>query len=68
MAMICIGYEHNDERYPIYMDTDDLGQAEYHYFRKAERMGELLTAKEILRGIITAKRIESDPEFEYLRD
>lgn len=68
MSMVCIGYENGDKRYPMYMDTDDLNQAEYYYYRKAERIGEPLTAKAILRGKITAEMIESNRKYKHLKD
>lgn len=52
----------------MYTDTDDLNQAEYHYYRKAERIGEPLTAKAILRGTINAEMIESDQKYKHLKD
>ncbi len=51
----------------IFRDTDDLEQAEYHYFRKAESMGRRDVAKRILSKYLTAKEIDTDPEFEWLR-
>ena len=60
MALISIG---ND----TYIDTDDLEQAEYHYFRKAESMGRRDVAKRILSGYLNAEDIDTNPEFEWLR-
>lgn len=51
----------------IFRDTDDLAQAEYHYFRKAERMGRHDIAKKILSGYIDANVIDTNPKFEWLR-
>ena len=51
----------------IFRDTDDLEQAEYHYFRKAESMGRRDVAKRILSGYLTAKDIDTNPKFEWLR-
>lgn len=51
----------------IFRDTDDLEQAEYHYFRKAESMGHRDVAKRILSGYLTAKDIDTYPEYGWLR-
>lgn len=51
----------------IYRDTDDLEQAEYHYFRKAESMGHWDIAKRILSGYLDAEEIDTDPGYEWLR-
>ena len=51
----------------IFRDTDDLEQAEYHYFRKAESMGRRDVAKRILSGYLDANDIDTNPEFEWLR-
>lgn len=56
----------------IFRDTDDLEQAEYHYFRKAESLdGKVPYAKDIARrillGNITAEQIDTLPRFEWLR-
>ncbi len=51
----------------IFRDTDDLDQAEYHYFRNAESMGRRDVVKSILSKYLTAKEIDTDPEFEWLR-
>ena len=50
----------------IYRDTDELEQAEYHYFRKAESMGRWDVAKRILSKYLTAEEIDTNPEFEWL--
>ena len=60
MALIPIGNE-------MFIDTDDLEQAEYHYFRKAESMGRHDTARRILRGQLTAEQIDTLPRYEWLR-
>lgn len=60
MAMIPIGHEE-------YIDTDDLEQAEYHYFRKAEALGRHDIAIAILKGQIDAFDIDNDSEYEWLR-
>ena len=51
----------------IFRDTDDLEQAEYHYFRKAESMGHRDVARRILLGYLTAEDIDTNPEFKWLR-
>lgn len=64
-----------------YFDTDDLKQPEYHYFRKALDLAKSLpkedfrvsnqfrsVASGILRGRISAHKIETDPQYEWLRD
>lgn len=51
----------------IFRDTDDLEQAEYHYFRKAESMGRRDVAKRILSGYLTAEDIDTNPGYEWLR-
>jgi hypothetical protein len=51
----------------IFRDTDDLEQAEYHYFRKAEALGRREVAKRILSGYLTAKDIDTDTMYEWLR-
>ena len=51
----------------IFRDTDDLEQAEYHYFRKAESMGRRDVAKRILSGYLTAEDIDTNPRYEWLR-
>lgn len=51
----------------MFIDTDDLEQAEYHYFRKAESMGRQDTARRILRGQLTADQIDTLPRYEWLR-
>lgn len=45
----------------IFKDTNDLEQAEYHYFRKAESMGHRDVARRILLGYLTAKDIDTYP-------
>lgn len=51
----------------IFRDTDDLEQAEYHYFRKAEALGKRDVAKRILSGYLTAEDIDTNPRYEWLR-
>lgn len=60
MALIPIGNE-------MFIDTDDLEQAEYHYFRKAESIGRHDTARRILRGQLTAEQIDTLLAYEWLR-
>ena len=65
MALVPIG---ND----TFIDTDDLNQREYHYYRKAESLADevptaLHTAGQILRGRLTAEQIDTLPEYEWLR-
>ena len=50
----------------IFKDTDDLEQAEYHYFRKAESMGRRDVAKRILSGYLDAEEIDTNPKFKWL--
>ena len=52
----------------VYIDTDDLEQAEYHYYRKAESLGENRVALDILRGDLTAEDIETDEKYAWLAD
>ena len=65
----------------VYRDTDDLEQPEYHYYRKALDLAKSLpkedfrvsnqfrsVASGILRGRISAHKIETDPQYEWLRD
>ena len=61
MALISIGNG-------VSVDTDDLEQSEYHYYCKAKSLGRWDTASLILRGRITAERIETEEKFEWLRD
>jgi hypothetical protein len=56
----------------IFRDTDDLEQAEYHYFRKAESFAGKVpnakdTARRILLGNLTAEQIDTLPRYEWLR-
>lgn len=63
-----------------YFDTDDLEQPEYHYFLKALDLAKSIpkedrvsnncrtVASGILRGRISAHKIETDPRYEWLRD
>lgn len=51
----------------IFKDTDDLEQAEYHYFRKAESMKHHDVARRILLGYLTAKDIDTYPGYKWLR-
>ena len=60
IAMILIGTD-------TFIDTDDLEQAEYHYFRKAESLGRRDIARAILKGRIDAFEIDHDSEYEWLR-
>ena len=59
MALVQIG---ND----VYRDTDDLEQAEYHYYRKAEELGRHDIAIDILKGRIDAFDIDNDSEYDWL--
>ena len=52
----------------VSIDTDDLEQAEYHYYCKATSLGRSDTASLILTGRITAERIETEEIFKWLRD
>ena len=72
MALVQIDWEraiypasYNNE---VYRDTDDLEQAEYHYYRKAEALGENRVALDILRGDLTAEDIETNEEYKWLAD
>lgn len=49
-----------------YIDTDDLEQAEYHYYCKAKRLGKDNIARKILTGLLTADEIDNSDEFEWL--
>lgn len=65
MALIPLGNE-------MFIDTDDLEQAEYHYYRKAESLagkvpGAQDVARRILRGQLTAEQIDTLPRYEWLR-
>lgn len=60
MAMIPIGTA-------TFIDTDDLEQAEYHYFRKAEALGRHDVAMDILKGRIDAFDIDHNSKYEWLR-
>lgn len=66
-----------------YIDTDDLAQPEYYYYRKAlglanslpyilehnhQRIHYEAVARMILRGYLSAYEIETDPNYEWLRD
>ena len=66
-----------------YIDTDDLAQPEYYYYRKAlglanslpyivehnhQRNHYMAVARKILRGHLSACEIETDPNYEWLRD
>lgn len=56
----------------IFRDMDDIEQAEYHYFQKAESLdGKVPYAKDVARrillGNITAEQIDTLPRFEWLR-
>lgn len=69
-----------------YIDTDDLAQPEYYYYRKALGLANSLSlssnileynhqmnhyvavARMILRGYLSAHEIETDPNYEWLRD
>lgn len=76
MSLIKIGKD-------IYIDTDDLEQPEYYYYRKAiglanslprilehnhQRNHYMAVARMILRGYLFAYEIETDPNYEWLRD
>ena len=72
MALVQIGWER--AIYPasrnraVYRDTEELRQAEYHYYRKAEELGEHGVALDILRGEIDAEDIETDERYKWLAD
>ena len=68
MALVCIGCEKGNMDLPIYKDTDDLADLEYHYYRKAERLGRNGTARRILVGSLSGQKIESDSDYEWLKD
>lgn len=59
MALVYTGVE--------YVDTDDLDQPEYHYYRKAKDLDEGFIAYKILIGRLTADEIDTDPDYEWLR-
>ena len=67
----------------VYSDTDDLEQPEYYYYRKAlglanslpyilehnhQRNHYMEVARKILRDHLSACEIETDPNYEWLRD
>ena len=52
----------------ISIDTDDLDQAEYHYYRKAEGQKRWGLADAILKGRVTAKDIETNEKYADFRD
>ena len=67
----------------IYIDTDDLEQPEYYYYRKVlglanslphilehnhQRIHYMAVARKILSGYLSAYEIETDPSYEWLRD
>lgn len=45
-----------------YIDTDDLDDLSYHYYRKAQKLNLVMLARLILRGSITGSEIEDNPE------
>lgn len=47
-------------------DTDDLEQAEYHYYCKARKLRRHCTATKILRGEIDAYDIENSDKYKWL--
>ncbi len=61
MAMIPVGED-------VYIDTDDLEQPEYYYFRKAQSLGMTGYASQILRGYLSAREIESNPKYAELKN
>lgn len=70
MALVQIGWEpavypasYNNE---VYRDTDDLNQAEYHYYCKAKDLDRHDIALAILRDDINAEDIENDEEYKWL--
>lgn len=50
-----------------FIDTDDLEQAEYHYYCKAKALGRGDVAMDILTGRIDAFDIDNDSEYKWLR-
>lgn len=75
MALICCGVEKDEYGRPVcaYIDTDDLDDAEYHYFRKAEELrNKIKQAQKVARLILTGKlkayEIEKNPEYGWLTD
>lgn len=49
-----------------YVDTDDLDQPEYHYYRKAKDLGADVIARKILIGRLTATEIDTNPDYAWL--
>lgn len=75
MALIPCGYTKDEYgRTVAYsIDTDDLDDAEYHYYCKARDLrnkvaGALKTAREILLGELRASEIEHNPKYSWLAD
>lgn len=70
MALVQIGCEKDDygRPCPVYKDTDDLDDAEYHYYCNAKKLPEYNWAWQILIGNLTAELIESDDRYASLRD
>ncbi len=75
MALICIGKEKDSlGRYvDISVDTDDLDDREYYYFRKAEKIrhihsGADKVCRRILKRTLDADTIESNDEYNFLTD
>ena len=63
MSLVLVGTDRK-EYYPkeIWIDTDDLDQKEYYYFRKAEELGLIPLSRQILRGKLTGNMIENNRE------
>lgn len=78
MALVQIGCEKDEygRPCPVYKDTDDLDDAEYHYYCNAKKsftdasikFPEYYWARQILLGSLTAEMIESDDKYASLRD
>ena len=45
-----------------YIDTDDLDDLSYYYYRKAQKLNFVMLARQILRGSITGSEIENNQE------
>lgn len=75
MALVPCGYTKDGYgRLVMYsIDTDDLDDAEYHYYCKARDLsnkvkGASKVAKDILTGVLKANDIEGNPKFDWLTD
>ena len=85
MALIKIKSQKDDRGriQDVFVDTDDLDDADYHYYRKCEKLLKKtsgsdnlcsqynkyqLTCQRILTGRLNAYEIEHNAEYEWLKD